>query len=195
MADRVSVLMVDDQPARLLSYEAILGDMGLTLVRANSGEEALRALMQQEFAVILLDVSMPGMDGFETAALIHQHPRFERTPIIFVTGVHVTDMDRLRGYQMGAVDYVYVPVIPEILRGKVQVLVQLYRQQRELKRLNKSLAFANDELAEAHQSLKAENTRELQKLNKILEHANSELKAEIAERKRAQEALQAAARR
>ncbi|MBI3900485.1 MAG: response regulator [Gammaproteobacteria bacterium] len=193
--DKINILLVDDQPSRLLTYEAILATLGQNLVKAQSGTEALLRLMETEFAAILLDVSMPGMDGFETAAIIHQHPRFERTPIIFVTGVHVTDPDRLRGYQMGAVDYVYVPVIPEILRGKVQVLVQLYRQQHELKRLNTSLAVANEELAEAHQALKAENTRELYKLNSNLELANIELKAEIAERKRAQEALQAAAQR
>ena len=96
--------------------------------------------MENDFAAILLDVNMPGMDGFETAALIHQHPRFEKTPIIFVTAVHVTDLDRLKGYELGAVDYVYVPVVPEILRGKVEVLVQLYRQRRELERLNAQLA-------------------------------------------------------
>ena len=142
----VNILLVDDQPGRLLSYEAILGDMGLTLVRANSGEEALHALMQQEFAVILLDVNMPGMDGFETASLIHQHPRFERTPIIFVTAVNVSDMDRLRGYNLGAVDYVMVPVIPEILRSKVTVLIELFRKRRELQVLNLSLAAANEAL-------------------------------------------------
>ena len=170
-----NILLVDDQPARLLTYEAILDPLKQNLVKALSGEEALQRLMEQEFAAILLDVSMPGMDGFETAALIHQHPRFEQTPIIFVTGVHVTDPDRLRGYQMGAVDYVYVPVIPEILRGKVQVLVQLYRQRYELRQLNLSLAGANTELAEAHAALKLQNTRELQALNRTLQEANAEL--------------------
>ena len=92
-------------------------------MRAHSGTEALARLMENEFAVILLDVNMPGMDGFETANLIHQHPRFEKTPIIFVTGIHVTDLDKLKGYKLGAVDYVYVPVVPEILRSKVCVLV------------------------------------------------------------------------
>src|SRR5205814_6372044 len=123
-------------------------------------------------------------------------------PIIFVTGVHVTDLDRLKGYQVGAVDYVYVPVIPEILRGKVHVLVQLYIQRRELRQLNNRLAEANTELAEAHARLKAENTRELQKLNKTLERANTELasandqlKAEVGERRRVEAQLQEAARR
>ncbi|MGZ8263383.1 MAG: response regulator, partial [Burkholderiales bacterium] len=146
--------------------------------------------------------NMPGMDGFETATLIHQHPRFEKTPIIFVTAVHVTDLDRLKGYRLGAVDYVYVPVVPEILRGKVEVLIQLYRQRRELERLNSQLAKANAELAEANAALQAEKARELQVLNETLAAANSELaqanwalKDEVAERIRAQEALEAADRR
>src|SRR5688500_785281 len=129
--ERVNVLLVDDQPARLLSYRTILEPLGQQLVEASSGEEALARLMENEFAVILLDVNMPGLDGFETASLIHEHPRFEKTPIIFVTAVHVTDLDRLKGYTLGAVDYVYVPVVPEIWRGKVQVLVELYRHRRD----------------------------------------------------------------
>src|SRR6202007_3348765 len=105
---------------------------GQNLVTARSGLEALESLMRQEFAVVLLDVSMLEMDGFEAARLIHEHPRFERTPIIFVTGVAVTDLDRLRGYKVGAVDYVSIPVVPEILRSKVAGLVELYCQLREL---------------------------------------------------------------
>jgi CheY-like chemotaxis protein len=141
--DKVNILLVDDQPARLMSYDAILSVLGHNLVQARSGTEALQRLMETDFAAILLDVNMPGMDGFETAAMIHEHPRFEKIPIIFVTAVHVTDLDRLKGYELGAVDYVYVPVVPEILRGKVEVLVQLYRQRRELERLNRQLANAN----------------------------------------------------
>jgi signal transduction histidine kinase len=194
-ADKVNILLVDDQPARLYTYEAILGELGENLVSAQSGREALQLLMEREFAAILLDVSMPGMDGFETAALIHQHPRFERTPIIFVTAVHVTDLDRLQGYKLGAVDYVYVPVVPEILRGKVQVLVELYRKRRELQRLNQELAIANS-------NLQAEKTRELERLNESLAlanrdlaNANTTLQGEIAERQRAQSALQDADQR
>src|SRR5262249_61431707 len=112
MSKAAKILLVDDQPARLLTYEAILADLGHALIKAGSGREALGQLMDSEFAAILLDVSMPDMDGFETAALIREHPRFETTPIIFVTAVHMTDMDQLRGYQIGAVDYVYVPVVP-----------------------------------------------------------------------------------
>jgi CheY-like chemotaxis protein len=94
---KVNILLVDDQAARLLSYETILGELGQNLISARSGLEALEKLMKDDFALVLLDVSMPGMDGFETAALIHDHPRFEKTPIIFVTGVHDTEFDRLKG--------------------------------------------------------------------------------------------------
>ncbi len=107
--------------------------------------------MDQEFAVVLLDVSMPGMDGFETAKLIHEHPRFERTPIIFVTGVHVSELERLQGYKLGAIDYVNVPVVPEILRGKISVLVELHLKRRELQRLNRQ--FGGSECAAGAEKL------------------------------------------
>ena len=195
-SEQANILLVDDQPQRLLSYEAILAELGENLVRAHSGTEALARLMENEFAVILLDVNMPGMDGFETANLIHQHPRFEKTPIIFVTGIHVTDLDKLKGYKLGAVDYVYVPVVPEILRSKVCVLVELYNQRRELRQLNRTLETANAELAHANTLLAAEKARELEHLNQNLEHANTELgrtnrslQAEILERRRAEERM------
>ncbi len=200
--DRVNILLVDDQPARLLSYRAILDDLGLELVEARSGRAALQRLMEREFAAILLDVNMPDIDGFETAALIHRHPRFETTPIIFVTAVHVTDLDRLKGYQLGAFDYVYVPVVPEILRSKVQILAELYGQRKRLEGLNRNLEQANAKLADAHTSLQAERARELQALNRTLEKANLELaeanaalEAENAVRRRAEEALRDADRR
>jgi len=166
--DPATILLVDDQPGRLLTYRAILEPLGERLIEARSGEEALRCLMQEECALILLDVNMPGMDGFETASLIHQHPRYEQTPIIFVTAVNVSDMDRMRGYKLGAVDYVMVPVIPEILRSKVMVLAELYRKRRELQVANASLAAANADL-------RAEKTRELALLNDELREANNEL--------------------
>jgi len=201
MGEKVNILLVDDQPARLLSYETILHGLGHNLVVAHSGLEALEKLMQHDFAVILLDVSMPGMDGFETAGLIHQHPRFEKTPIIFVTGVHVTELDRLRGYKLGAVDYVYVPVVPEILRSKVAVLVELHQKGRALRLLNQALERANDELMRANESLQAEKTRELEELNRVLcqanlelETANSALQIEIAERARVEQVLKEADR-
>jgi signal transduction histidine kinase len=195
-ADRVNILLVDDQPARLLSYETILGELGQNLISARSGVEALARLMKDEFALVLLDVSMPGMDGFETAAMIHDHPRFERTPIIFITGVHDSEFDRLKGYKLGAVDYVSIPVVPEILRSKVTVLVELYCQRLELQKLNRSLAEANEQLEQANTTLQAEKTRELEALNLHLQKANAELaasnealQAEIAERARAEAAL------
>jgi signal transduction histidine kinase len=198
---KVNVLLVDDQPARLLTYETILSELGQNLVRAGSGLEALEKLMKDEFAVVLLDVSMPDMDGFEAATLIHQHPRFERTPIIFVTGVHVSELDRLKGYKVGAVDYVSIPVVPEILRSKVAVLIELYTKRRELQELNRNLAQANQSLAEANTTLQAEKTRELETLNRVLQRANQELEAanrslqtEVAERARIELALKEADR-
>jgi signal transduction histidine kinase len=166
--EKVNILLVDDQQARLLSYESILAELDENLVSARSGDEALEKLMKQDFAVVLLDVSMPGMDGFETAAMIHDHPRFERTPIIFVTGVHDTEFDRLKGYKVGAVDYVSIPIVPEILRSKVAVLVELYCQRRELQILNRNLAAANT-------TLQAEKTRELEIVNRNLQQANNAL--------------------
>jgi signal transduction histidine kinase len=201
VSDKVSVLLVDDQPQRLLTYETILSELGLDLVSARSGLEALEKLMKQEFAVVLLDVSMPDMDGFEAATLIHQHPRFERTPIIFVTGVHVSELDRLKGYKVGAVDYVSIPVVPDILRSKVAVLVELYLKRRELQELNRTLAEANQQLAAANTTLQAEKTRELETLNRTLQRANSELasanlslQTEVMERARAEQALKEADR-
>jgi signal transduction histidine kinase len=198
---KVSILLVDDQPSRLLTYESILASLGQNLVSARSGLEALDKLMRQEFAVVLLDVSMPDMDGFEAARLIHEHPRFEKTPIIFVTGVHVSELDRLTGYKVGAVDYVSIPVVPEILRSKVAVLVELYLKRRELRELNRTLALANERLAEANTTLQVEKTRELEALNRVLQRANSELEqtnrtlhSEVAERARAEQALKEADR-
>ncbi len=198
---KVSILLVDDQPSRLLTYESVLNGFGWNLVSARSGLEALDKLMRQEFAVVLLDVSMPDMDGFEAARLIHEHPRFEKTPIIFVTGVHVSELDALTGYKVGAVDYVSIPVVPEILRSKVAVLVELYLKRRELRELNRTLAHANEQLAAANTTLQAEKTRELETLNRVLQRANTELEQanqtlqnEIAERTRVEQALKAADR-
>ncbi len=191
-----NILLVDDQPARLLTYRAILEPLGHNLVAVNSGLEALEALMKQEFAVVLLDVKMPGMDGFETAALIHDHPRFETTPIIFVTGVHVTEFDRLKGYKAGAIDYVYIPVVPEILRSKVAVLIELDRQRRALQSVNRQLAESNRQLEEANSALQSEKTRALEALNDELRHTNEQLsrsnlslETEVRERTRAENEL------
>jgi signal transduction histidine kinase len=192
--EKVNILLVDDQLQRLLSYQTVLHDLGQNLISARSGTEALQLLMQHEIAIVLLDVSMPGMDGFETAALIHEHPRYERTPIIFVTGVHDTDMDRLRGYKLGAVDYVSIPVVPEILRSKVSVLVELQNQRRKLEVLNRSLADANSKLeAEKHRELEALN-ESLRLANRELACANAALQSENAERVRVEDALKSADR-
>jgi signal transduction histidine kinase len=134
-----NVLLVDDQPAKLLSYGAILQGMDLNLVSASSGREALDHLLRRDFAVVLIDVCMPELDGFELASMIRDHPRFRKTAIIFVSGVHLSDFDRIKGYEHGAVDYVPVPVVPEILRAKVTVFVELYRKTRQLERLNLDL--------------------------------------------------------
>jgi len=143
---RAKILAVDDQPARLLSYEAILGDLAVEVVRALSGREALAQLLKHDFAAILLDVSMPEMDGFELARVIRAHPRLERTPIVFITGVHVSDLDQLKGYEAGAIDYISIPVVPEILRSKVAILVELYQRRRELQAVNEALQQARSQL-------------------------------------------------
>lgn len=144
--DLINILLVDDQPQKLLAYEAMLSSLGQRLLRAQSGNQAFELLLSEEIAVILLDVNMPGMDGFEAAEMIRQHPRFTKTPIIFVTAVNTTDLDRLRGYEIGAVDYVSVPVIPEILRAKVSVFVELHRKNRQLERANQSLLEAEQRM-------------------------------------------------
>jgi signal transduction histidine kinase len=137
--DTVNILMVDDQPAKLLSYEAMLTGLDVVLIKATTGRAALEILLKTDIAVVLMDVSMPELDGFELAALIRQHPRYQKTAIIFISGVHLTDLDRIRGYELGAVDYLPVPVIPEILCAKVSVFVELYRKTRQLEELNLDL--------------------------------------------------------
>jgi PAS domain S-box-containing protein len=139
MTDKVNVLLVDDQPDKLLSYEVILGELGENLVKATSAREALQFLLKNDVAVVLIDVCMPELDGFQLAAMIREHPRFRKTAIIFISAIHLTEVDRLRGYEMGAVDYVPVPVVPEVLRAKVRIFAELFRKTRELERLNLKL--------------------------------------------------------
>lgn len=139
LPEKVNILLVDDQPAKLLSYEAILSELGENLIKAGSAREALDCLLKRDIALILIDVCMPELDGFELASMIRQHPRFQRTAIIFVSAVLMNDLDRIKGYQYGAVDYVPVPVVPEILRAKVSVFAELYRKTRELEELNREL--------------------------------------------------------
>ena len=137
--EKVNILLVDDQPAKLLAYEVILKELGENLIVASSGREALECLLKNEVAVILVDVCMPELDGFELAAMIREHPRFQKTAMIFISAIQVSDIDRLRGYEMGAVDYVPVPVVPEVLRAKIRVFAELYRKTRQLERLNAEL--------------------------------------------------------
>jgi PAS domain S-box-containing protein len=137
--EKVNILLVDDQPAKLLAYEVILKELGENLVVATSGRDALQYLLKNEVAVILVDVCMPELDGFELAAMIREHPRFQKTAMIFISAIQVSDFDRLRGYEMGAVDYVPVPVIPEVLRAKIRIFAELYRKTRELERFNAEL--------------------------------------------------------
>ena len=137
--EKVNILLVDDQPAKLLSYEVILRELGENLVKANSAQEAFQQLLKTDVAVVLVDVCMPDLDGFELARMIREHPRFQQTAVIFVSAVLMTDLDFLRGYEVGAVDYVPVPVVPEILRAKVKVFSELYRKTRQLEKLNREL--------------------------------------------------------
>src|SRR5438105_9368111 len=137
--DKVNILLVDDQPAKLLSYEVILRELGENLVKVTSGREALEQLLKTDIGVVLMDVSMPDLDGFQLAAMIREHPRFRETAIIFVSAVHLTDLDQLKGYEHGAVDYISVPVVPELLRAKVRVFADLHRKTQQLEALNRDL--------------------------------------------------------
>lgn len=146
--DRANILMVDDQASKLITYEAILGTLGENLIKARSAREALHHLLQNDIAVVLMDVSMPDIDGFELAEMMRQHPRFQKTAIIFISAVHLTDVDRIKGYRSGAVDYISVPVIPELLRAKVSVFAELHRKSRQLERLNSELETRVEERTE-----------------------------------------------
>ena len=171
--EKVNILMVDDQPGKLLSYEAILSDLGENLIKASSAKDALDKLLKNDVAAVLMDVSMPDIDGFELAEIIRQHPRFQKTAIIFVSAVHLTDLDRLKGYQHGAVDYLSVPVVPEVLRAKVKVFAELHRKKLQLERLNVEL---ENRVAERTQELE-QKAKALQKLNNDLAQKNQELDA------------------
>ena len=173
--ERVNILMVDDQPAKLLSYEVMLAELGENLIKATSAKEALELLLKTDVAVVLMDVSMPELDGFELATMIRQHPRFQRTAIIFISAVHLTDLDRLKGYEHGAVDYISVPVIQELLRAKVRVFSELHRKTRQLEALNRDLERrVADRTAELETKAQA-----LMELNIELGRKNRELDAII----------------
>src|SRR5579864_3481749 len=159
--EKVNILMVDDQLGKLLTYEAILADLGENLIKAHSGREALDHLLKTDVAVVLLDVSMPELDGFDLADMIRQHPRFQRTPIIFISAVLLSDMDRLKGYERGAVDYISVPVVPQVLRAKVSVFVDLHRKTRQLEALNHELRRLSSSLIAAQDQERRRIARDL----------------------------------
>jgi CheY-like chemotaxis protein len=154
-----------------LSYEVILQDLGENLIRATSGRAALEHLLKSDVAVVLMDVSMPEMDGFELAGMMRQHPRFQETPIIFVSAVHLTDVDRLRGYHSGAVDYISVPVVPDVLRAKVSIFTELHRKRRQLQEMNRDLEARVAERSEALRVLNGqlqERVAELESIMRVL---------------------------
>ena len=157
----VNILMVDDQPAKLLSYEVMLEELGENLLKATSGREALEMLLKTDVAVVLMDVSMPELDGFQLAEMIRDHPRFQKTAIIFISAVHLTDLDRLKGYERGAVDYISVPVIPDLLRAKVSVFAELHRKARQLEILNQELRRLSHSLMTAQDEERRRISREL----------------------------------
>jgi PAS domain S-box-containing protein len=173
--EKVNILMVDDQPAKLLSYEVMLAELGENLIKATSAKEALELLLKTDVAVVLMDVSMPELDGFELATMIRQHPRFQRTAIIFISAVHLTDLDRLKGYEHGAVDYISVPVIQELLRAKVRVFSELHRKTRQLEALNRDL---ERRVADRTEELETK-AQALMELNIELGRKNRELDAII----------------
>ncbi len=151
--EKVNIMLVNDNPNDLVSMEAILADLDENIVKAASGEEALRHLLSMEFAVIILDVKMPGMDGFETARMIRQRQQTRHIPIIFVTAYAHSDLDRLKGYEVGAVDYLFTPLIPDMLRSKVSVFIDLFRTTRTVQEQAVRLAEANQKLYDAHQEM------------------------------------------
>jgi len=165
----VNILMVDDSRDKLLAMESVLAPLGPNLVKAYSGEEALRILLRQDFALILLDVNMPGMDGFETAQMVRKRRSLEHIPIIFVTALSTTDADVFKGYQFGAVDYILTPIIPDILRTKVGVFIELWKQRRELQSRAEALRVANEDLAQRADELSTAN-RELESFCYTIAH-------------------------
>ena len=170
----MKILIVDDQPENLLSVGAVLEALGEEVVKAESGREALLRVLDSDFAVIVLDVMMPDMDGFETAALIRQRERSRTTPIVFLTALGRSEEYILRGYDLGAVDYITKPFVPEILRSKVAVFVELKRKSLLLALQSQALAARNAELSAAIQhSRRAED--EIHALNRHLEHRLEEL--------------------
>lgn len=174
--DKVAILIVDDSPTKRLSLMSVLDDAGYEVVEAASGKEALRHLLKREFACILMDVNMPEMDGFEAASMIRKRPRSEHVPILFVTAMHTSDEDRFKGYALGAVDYLFSPVVPEMLRAKVAVFVDLMRMRQEVLQQKEKLEEANQTLAQEVEA-RSRAEEEVRSYNQRLEAANKELEA------------------
>lgn len=170
-AEQVDILLVDDTPANLMALEAILTRKGQNIIKASSGKEALKILLKQDFALILLDINMPCMSGFETASLIRQRKNSEHTPIIFITAFGSSENDRALSYSLGAVDYIYSPVVPEVLLTKVSVFVELYKKTAQIKKLNESLKM--------HASILEQKVWER---TAALSQVNEDLKKEIKDR-------------
>jgi signal transduction histidine kinase len=159
--EQVNILLVDDHPAKLLCYEAILSELGENLIKATSGSEALGELLQNDIAVVLMDVRMPDLDGFELAEIIRQHPRFQQTAVVFVSAVHLSEIDQIKGYQRGAVDYISVPVNPELLRAKISVFIELQRKRRQSESLNRELRRLSNQLVLSQDEERGRIAREL----------------------------------
>jgi PAS domain S-box-containing protein len=179
--DKVNILLVDDRQENLFALEAMLEDLGENLVKANSGEEALKFLLNQDFAVILLDVQMPKMDGFETAEMIKHREKSQHIPIIFVTAINRSEAHAFKGYSVGAVDYLFKPIVPEILKAKVSTFVELYRKNETLREQAEWIRQTNSKLE--HQ------LEEVRRLNREQKNLNTALQHEIVERRAVEEAL------
>ncbi len=180
--DRMKILLVDDHPENLLALESVLQDLGTNLVMAQSGRDALKELLHEDFAVILMDVQMPEMDGFETAMLIRERDRSRHTPILFLTAFNKSDFHVSTGYSIGAVDYVFKPFQPEILRAKVSALVDLSRKTRELEEEVIRRKAAEEEIRRLNDQLE----QRVKQRTAELEATNRKLKKEITERKQAE---------
>jgi signal transduction histidine kinase len=166
---QVNILLVDDDPSKLIAHRAVIEELNQNIVTATTGREALERCLKDEFAVILLDVNMPDLDGLEVASMIRDRPRFKLTPIIFITAYNTGDLDRLRGYNIGAADYLYLPVVPEVLKAKVKTFVDLAKQQKIIQKQAQYLAENNRR--------QQEQIRTIQELNAQLRIANEELES------------------